>query len=262
MLYKREIKKNFKPFIAITVVCSALVFYIVSMAPSFGSDIQQILDMKLPKGMQNALGMDGLNFNSPSSFYTLSFSYIYLFFSIFASGVFATIVSKEFSEKTGEYLFSLPAPRIKLIMVKLSAGFTYILLWACIIFASSWFSFQIHIQEGYDLKPVILMTFAWLLGGIAFASAAFLMSSFLNKARTISGASVALVMAMYMLQLIISFNDSLSFLKYISPFDWFKGSEIANTGQLSIEYSLIAIVISIICFTLGVIRFQRKDVLI
>jgi len=262
MLYNRELKKNFRPFLAITLVCSALVFYIVSMSTSFGADIQQILDMKLPKGMQNALGMDGLNFNSPSSFYTLSFSYVYLFFSIFASGVFATIVSKEFTEKTGEYLFSLPAPRIKIIMVKLAAGFTYILFWGCIIFVSSWISFLIHIWEGFDLKPVILMTLAWLLGGIAFASAAFLMSSFLSRARTISGASVALVMMMYMLQLIISFNDSLSFLKYISPFDWFKGSEIANTGQLSIEYCLIAITISILCFSFGIIRFTKKDVLI
>ena len=262
MLYKRELKKNFRPFLAITLVCSALVFYLVSMAPTFGSDIQQILDMKLPKGMQQAFGMDGLDFNNSASFYTLSFSYIFLFFSVFVSGVFATIVSKEFSEKTGEFLFSLPAPRLKLIFTKLTAGFTYIALWACIIVAVSMMSFLIYIPEGQDIKPILLMTIAWILGGAAFASASFYMSSFLNQSRTISGASVALVMIMYLLQLIISFNDKLSFLKNISPFDWFKGSEIVNTGQLSITNCIIAISVSALFFTLGIIRFNKKDVLI
>ncbi len=262
MLFQREIKKNLRPFLVITLVCSILILYIVSMSKSFSSDIQQILDMKLPKTMQHAMGLDGLDYSNPASFFSLSFSYIYLFFSIFASGLFASIVSKEFTEKTGEYLFSMPAFRIKFILQKLAAGFLFMILWAIIIFAVSWISFKVNISGSIDMKPILLSTVAWFIGGTAFASVAFFMSSFLRRAKTISGASIALVMLMYMLQLVISFKDSLSFVKYISPFDWFKGSEIINTGQLSIEYCLVAIGISIVCFTVGVYRFKRKDVLI
>lgn len=262
MLFKRELKRNFKSFLIITLVCALMVFYIISMAPAFGTDIQKILDLKMPGGMQKAFGMKDLNFSKPNSFFAMSFSYIYLFFSLYVSGVFAIIVSKEFSEKTAEYLFSLPAKRINIIFTKLALAGLYALLSVIFIFLAAWLSFTINIGEGFDLIPVILMALAWLIGGLTFGAIAFMLSSFFTRSRTISALTLGFVMAMYMLQVIISFNSALSFLKYISPFDWFKGSEIANTGEISPIYCFIALGIMAVCFYIGIRRFKKMDVLI
>lgn len=262
MLFKRELRRNLKSFIVSCFVCAAMAMYMIAMSPSFGKDIQQLLNLKFPKVLQTALGLPELDFSQAISFFALSFSYLYLFISIYISTVFATIVSKEFNEKTAEYLFSLPAKRINIILTKLSVAFLYSLLTVLVVFLASWLSFAIYIEEKYDLGLVALMSLAWLIGGITFGSIAFLLSSFFTKTRTVASISIGFVLGLYLLQVVISVNNKLINLKYLSPFDWFKGSEIANTGEISFTYCLIAIFVTIISLFIGIIRFKKMDVLI
>jgi ABC-2 type transport system permease protein len=262
MLFRRELSRNLRSFIVITAICATLIVYIISMAPSFGKDIQQILDFKLSKNLQAAFGMKDLDYSKPDSFFALGFSYVYLFISVYIAGVFATIVSKEFSEKTAEYLFSLPSKRINIIITKISVAIIYLLLSVIILFLSAWISLSVFIKGSYDLKPVLMMSLAWLIGGLTFGSITFMASSFFTKARTISSLSVGIVMLMYMMQIVISVNDKMRFLKYISPFDWFKGSEIGKTGELPLEYCFIAVAVIFVCIITGIRRFKKMDVLI
>jgi len=262
MLFKRELKRNLKSFLIISLACSAMAMYVIAIAPSFGNDIQKILDLKLPQGMQKAFGMKDLDFRSATSFFAIMFSYIFLFYSIYLASAFANIVSKEYSDKTAEYLFSLPAKRVHFILVKLSVIFIYAVLSVLLIFLISWFSFGIFIKGGYDLTPVVLMAVAWLLGGLVFGSAGFLISSFFSRTRISSAVSVGFVLFMYIFQVVISINEKISILKHFSPFDWFKGSEIANSASISLAYCLVAIGFSAICFYFGIWRFRKMDVLI
>lgn len=262
MLFKRELKRNLKSFLVITLICSALAMYVIAIAPSFGNDIQKILDLKLPQGMQKAFGMKDLDFKSATSFYAIMFSYIYLFYGIYLAAAFANIVSKEFSEKTAEYLFSLPAKRTHFMLVKLSVVLLYAVATVILIYLISWLSFGIFIKGNYDMIAVVLMALAWLVGGITFGAVAFLISSFITRSRAASAISVGFVLCMYLFQVAISINEKINFLKYISPFDWFKGSEIANSGQLSVGYCIGAICFSAICFYIGIRRFKKMDVLI
>lgn len=262
MLFKREIRRNLKSFIVSCIVCAAMAMYMIAMSPSFGKDIQQLINLKFPKVLQTALGLPELDFSQAISFFALSFSYLYLFISIYISTIFATIVSKEFNEKTAEYLFSLPAKRINIILTKLFVAFLYSLLTVLVVFLASWLSFAINIKEKYDLGLVALMSLAWLIGGIAFGSIAFLLSSIFTRTRTAASISISFVLGMYLLQVVISVNNTLVNLKYISPFDWFKGPEIANTGEISFTYCLIAIFVTIISLLTGISRFKKMDVLI
>ena len=262
MLFKREIKRNLKGFLVTALISSIMAGYMVSMSPSFGKDIQQLLDLKFPKEMQLAFGMQGLDYSRANSFFAMCFSYLYLFISIYVSTLFAIIVSKEFSEKSAEFLFSLPSKRLSIILTKLAVSAFYTILAIIVVFLASWLSFIVNIKENYTMKPVMLMAVAWLIGGITFGSIGFLLSSIFTKTRTIASISVGLVMAMYLLQVVISVNQDLAFLKYFSPFDWFKGPEIDSTGQLPVKYCILAFVVSAICFATGIRRFKKMDVLI
>ncbi len=262
MLFRRELKRNIKPFLITCLICSAMAMYMIVMSLSFGKDIQQLLDLKLPKEVQAALGMKGLDYSKATSFFALSFSYIFLFISIYVAGVFAIIVSKEFSEKTAEYLFSLPEKRIKIISTKLSVAFIYAISSVVVIFLASWLSLKINIKEGYELKPVVLMSLAWIIGSITFGSIAFLLSSFLIKTRSVSSVAIGVVLGMYLFQVVIGVSKNSEKLKYISLFDWFKGSEIAETGTLSLPYCVVAICIIIVSLFIGIRRYNKMDVLI
>jgi len=262
MLFKREIKRNFKSFLVISLLCSLLSLYVISLTPSMGTDIQKILDLKLPKEFQTAIGISNLDFTQANSFYAICFSYIYLFVSIYISGVFAVIMSKEFNEKTAEFLFSLPIKHLKIIYIKLSVAFIYAFLTAVVICLFSLMGFKIFIKTDYEILPIVLMALCWFIGGITFGSLAFLISSFNNRSRKAFSISIGMVLFMYIIQVVISLNDRLEILKYLSPFDWFKGEEINNSGSISLIYVLIAIFISALALYTGSLRYMKKDVLI
>jgi ABC-2 type transport system permease protein len=262
MLFKRELIRNLKSFIFTAILCSVMVMYVIAISPSMGADIQKILDVKLPKLFQTAFGMQGLNFQTANGVYSLIFSYIYLFLSIYISVLFSSIVSKELNDKTAEFLFSLPATRLKIFLVKLGAAFLYTVFPVAILFLVSWFSFDVFIKQNYELFPVFLMAVAWLIGGITIGSIAFLLSSFFYKTSTIITLSIGVVMSLYFLQVLISINNKLDNLKYICPFEWFKGSEITQSKELSITYIVIALVVSMLCFLYGIRRFKKMDILI
>lgn len=262
MLFKRELRRNMKSFLIVSAVIIFLVMYVISIAPSFGKDIQQLLDLKFPKPLQKAFGMSNLDFTTTMGFYALIFSYVYLAVGIYMAGIFSSIVLKEYSDKTAEYLYSLPAKRMRIIRTKLSVALLYSVIVIILTYLVSILSFSLFIKESVDMKPVLLMSLSWLLGGMVFGSISFLISSFLSKMRNASGIGTGLVLLFYMLQLVISLNRDLEDLKYISPFDWFKGSDIANSGEISVTYCIIAVVVSAVCIFVGAIRFKKKDVLI
>lgn len=258
MLFKRELKRNFKSFIICTAICSALSLYVIALTPSLGADMQKLLDMKLPREMQMAFGMSNLNFNTPLSVYSIMFSYLYLTFGIYAAIMFAGIVSKEFTEKTAEYLFSLPSNRITIIASKLVVAVLYLTASININLLITWVGFAKIIKTGYSIEPILFMSAGWWLGSLFFGAMAFLLSSFYIKTKM----AVGLVMGAYLLQVVISLKEQLNLLKYFSPFDWFKGNDIINAAGLPISHSLIALASIIICFVVGSKRFVNMDVLV
>jgi ABC-2 type transport system permease protein len=235
-----------------------LSLYVIALTPSLGADMQKLLDMKLPRQMQLAFGLSNIDFRTSLGVYAVMFSYIYLTFAIYAAVMFAGIVSKEFTEKTAEYLFSLPAGRNTIIVTKLSVAVLYLTASVSITFLASWAGFKGIIKNGYDIKTVLLICTAWWLGALFFGAMAFMLSSFYTKTKM----AIGLVMGAYLLQVVISLKDQLKLIKYISPFDWFKGNDIINGATLSVSYSFIALAAIIICLVVGCKRFLKKDVLV
>lgn len=258
MLFQRELRLHLKGFLICTAICVALSLYLIALIPSMGSDIQKLVDMKFPKQLQAAFGMQGLDYKQPMGIYGMMFSYLYLTFAIYAAGMFARIVSKEFSEKTAEYLFSLPAKRLHLIATKLGVATLYLTASILITFLFSWIGFLVLVKEEVNLLPLVLMTAAYWLGALFFGALAFMLSAYYIKGRM----AVGIVLGAYLLQVVISLKEELHFLKYVSPFDWFKGSEIVNGNSLSAVCTCIAIALICVCGWMGIRKFNSKDVLV
>lgn len=261
MLIKRELNRNFRSFAIVTGIASVMAGYIISLAPSFGADIQQLLDVKLPKNMQTAFGMDNLNFSSALGVYSISFSYLYLFFAVFAAGIFSTIVSKEFTDKTAEFLFVLPESRSRIMLKKLLVALLYLFLSVAVVFIVSWIMLQTVESGDLNAGPVLLCAVAWLLGSLSMGALAFLLSSFSKRGKTAYTMGIGLVLILFLLQIIISLNQA-DWLKLVSPFDWFKANEIMAGNSISLFYCLWAIGISAVCLLVGFWRFKRADVVL
>ena len=258
----RELNRNFLPFALTSVICGLMAVYVISMGPSFGKDIQQILDMKMPKNFQAAFGMAGIDYTKPMGFFGLVFLNIYLFIAVYMAGTFATIVSKEYRDKTAEFLYSLPGERLKIVISKLTVVVAYSVFAVFITYLSAVLGMKLIIPEAQDLQPLLLMSLAWLLGGLALGAIAFLLISFKPDLRGSFGLAAGIVMLFYMLQLIVSLNEDIRWLAYISPFTWFRGADIAATGTIGIEFVITALLVCAVCLYIGIRKYRKMDVLI
>ncbi|MFH0895709.1 MAG: ABC transporter permease subunit [Bacteroidota bacterium] len=258
----RELKRNFLAFAITAVVCGMTAIYVISLGPSFGKDIQQILDLKMPKNFQSAFGMAGIDYSNPMGFFGMVFLNIYLLTAIYIAGMFSVIVSKEYRDKTAEFIYSLPGERLNIILSKLTVALAYSVLTVIVTYLFSVIGMRLIIPDAVDLQPILMMSLAWLLGGLALGSLTFLLISFKPESRGSFGLAAGIVMLFYMMQLIISLNENVRWLAYLSPFTWFRGAEIATTGTIGIEFVITALVVCAVCFYFGIKRYRKMDVLI
>lgn len=258
MLIQRELRQNLKGFIINTLICTALSLYLVALIPSMGADLQEMLDMKLPKQLQLAFGMSGVNMQNPMSAYSIMFGYLYLTFGIYAATIFGRIVSKEYAEKTAEFLYSLPATRMQIIVSKLGVAMGYLTVSVLVTFVATLIGFATLIKDPVRLAPLLWMTVAEWLGAMFLGALAFLLSAYYVKSRM----AVGIVLGAYLLQVVLSLNQNLDALKVISPFDWFKGNQIVSSESLPLGYTLLAIALTGVCGFIGFRRFHRADVLV
>jgi len=262
MLFRRELIRNLKSFIITMLINGFMIVYCLAIGKKMGVDIQQIIDLKFPEQLQAAFGFSGLNYSQGESILALAFSYIYLFLAIYLAGLFANIVSKEYRDKTAEYLFSLPSPKITIVLTKLYVALIYLLLSTLTCYVIAYFSAKAYYDGNFNMKVIFLMSLAWLMGGLVFGAISFFISSFYSYSKSIGSITVGIVMVMYLFQVVISLNDDLEKLKYISPFDWFKGDEILQNLSLNSTYVIIALGISALCLVIGIHRFNKKEVLV
>lgn len=258
MLFQREIRQHFKGFLITTGICAALSMYMIVLLPSMGAEMQDILDMKLPKQMQLAFGMNKMDFTSPISTFSLMFSYLYLTFGIYAATLFANIVAKEFNDKTAEFLFSLPARRIDLIRTKLLVAAGYLTVSVLLVTIVSAVTFATVVGNNFGLGELLWMSAAYWLGGMFFGMLAMLLSAFYLKTRM----AVGIVLGAYILQVVISLKENLAFMKHLSPFDWFKGGDIVRESGLDGLAAMTAMLLTIGCCIWGVQKFLRRDVMV
>jgi ABC-2 type transport system permease protein len=257
MILRRELQQNWKGFLICTLICVALSLYMIALLPSMGADIQQLIDVKFPAQLQKAFGMSNMDFKQPMNGYAILFSYFYLTYAIYAASLFSRIVAKEFADKTAEYLFSLPARRIDIILTKLGVAFGFLTASVAITLLVSWIAFAAMIPDHGPLLPLLTMNVASWIGALFFAALSLLLSAFYIKTRM----AVGVVLVAYLLQIVISLKDEMHPLKYLSPFDWFKGSALIHDG-LPISYTLVAVLATAGCLYGGISIFVRKDVLV
>ena len=258
MLFQRELRQHLKGFLITTGICAALSMYMIVLLPSMGADMQRILDMKLPKEMQAAFGMNTMDFSRPISTFSMMFSYLYLTFGIYAATLFGNIVAKEFNDKTAEFLFSLPARRIDLIRTKLLVAAGYLTVGILLVTLISAVTFMLVVGKDFGLAELLWMSAGYWLGAMFFGMLSMLLSAFYLKTRL----AVGIVLGAYILQVVISLKENLAFMKYLSPFDWFKGGDIVRDSGLNGPAVVIALVLTIGACIWGVRKFLQRDVMV
>ena len=261
-MFKRELKINLKSFIIWTSILIGLFLVVFLIYPSIiNSANMEMIDemMKIfPEEMLKAFNMDLSTIDSAFGWLkTEGFVFVLLITGIYSGILGSNILLKEESDKTIEYLNSVPVTRKNIVLNKILCGIFYIILMILIIGIFNFIG--LSLSGEFDRKSYILLSITPLFSSIVIFAICLFLSTFTHKTKKTLGISLGIVFVSYFLNVISEIGESTEFLKYISIFTLADIRNVILNVSINPILVVLAMCITVIFMILTMIRYEKKE---
>ena len=261
-MFKRELKINLKSFIIWTSILIGLFLVVFLIYPSIiNSANMEMIDemMKIfPEEMLKAFNMDLSTIDSAFGWLkTEGFVFVLLITGVYSGILGSNILLKEESDKTIEYLNSVPVTRKNIVLNKILCGLFYIILMIVIIGIFNFIG--LSLSGEFDRKSYILLSITPLFSSIVIFAICLFLSTFTHKTKKTLGISLGIVFVSYFLNVISEIGESTEFLKYISIFTLADIRNVILNVSINPILVVLAICITVIFMILTMIRYEKKE---
>lgn len=261
-MFKRELKINLKSFIIWTSILIGLFLVVFLIYPSIiNSANMEMIDemMKIfPEEMLKAFNMDISTIDSAFGWLkTEGFVFVLLITGVYSGILGSNILLKEESDKTIEYLNSVPVTRKNIVLNKILCGLFYIILMIVIIGIFNFIG--LSLSGEFDRKSYILLSITPLFSSIVIFAICLFLSTFTHKTKKTLGISLGIVFVSYFLNVISEIGESTEFLKYISIFTLADIRNVILNVSINPILVVLAMCITVIFMILTMIRYEKKE---
>ena len=261
-MLKRELKINLKNFIIWTLVLIGIFSVAYLMYPSIieSNKIDQMDEMMqmFPESVLKAFNMDISSMETAFGWLkSEGFVFVLLIINSYAAILGSNILLKEESDKTIEYLNSLPITRSKIVLSKVISGIIYILLITIIVGAFNYVALEI--SGDFDRKVLIYLSITPLLSSLVMYAICIFISTFTHKSKKMFGIGIGLVFISYILNILASMAESTEFLKYISVFTLADIRNVIVNSSIDIKMIFISLGLTIFFIIMTLIKYNKKD---
>ena len=263
-MFKREFKINLKSLILWTGILLAIYILIFAIYPSLITEetkivLEQMLN-SMPQEMLESFNMDIVGIESAYGWFkTEGYIFLTIIGGLYAAILGSTILLKEESDKTIEFLYSKPVSRVKIITSKILCGIVNILI----------FTFAVTIVNGialsgiedFRIKEYLMISIIPILLYYMLFFIMLFVSTFFKKTKKAMTIGIGLVFISYFMQIIGNMGEKIEIIKNISLFEFVSSRYIILNNSLDIKYLLLGIAI-IIVTTIGTYhRYNHKEFL-
>jgi|GEM_PF-329748 len=264
-LFTRILKDKKVSLLAYTLGAVATVEMYIALFPALKKQSEQLNQLlaAYPKGFLEAFGFNGTValFSKVESY--MSTEYFTFFWPIMVVTLvvaFANLmIVAEIEKGTIELTLSQPISRIHLFLIRYFAGVTYLTLFTVVsVFSIIPISKLNNVRYAWASYP---KTFGIsLLFGLAiFSMATFFSAVFSEKGRA-TACSAALLIVMYLMNIVGTLKESLHIVQKFSVFYYFNPATVFGNNEI-VQYSIPVFLGIIIVFTgLAAFWFNRRDV--
>ena len=261
-MIKRELKYNFKSFLIWTIITLAIFLVVFLVYPSItNSENIKLMDEMLelfPEDVLKAFNMDLASLDTAYGWLkTEGYIFVLLITGCYGAILGTNILLKEESDKTIEYLNSLPIKRNNIVISKTIVGLIYIILLITLLGIFNYIG--LSLSGDFDKKQYLLLSLTPLFPTILTYFICLFLSTFTHKSKKMLGISLGFVLISYILQTISTIAESVEFLKYFSVFTLADTRNIITKISLNPVMILITIVLSLIFFVLTIYKYNKKE---
>ena len=257
-IIRQELKLNFKSLLIWALTVGGLGFICTLMYTSMEGDVMEMADTFSEMGaFADAFGMSTLSIASLAGFFATEVGTVHGLGSAMYAAFFASsMLSKEEDGHTGEFLFSLPVSRGKVVAAKAITILVNLILFTAICGAFYVLGFAC-LGEKVPVKEMTRFLCSMLLMNVEVASISYLISATASKTRMGLALGMALIVYTYdiMGRVIPDLKDYL----FIGPFSYANASEIF-AGLAAPDYSfLLAAIVTIAAMAAAFVCYTKKD---
>lgn len=259
-LIKHELKQGKKTLLCWIVLISFMLGICILVYPEISAQMDEVSSLFANMGgFSSAFGLDRISFGEFIGFFSIECGNVLgLGGAFFAAVLGISMLSKEESSHTSEFLLTHPISRKQIVANKLIAMVIQILVFNLIVIACSFLCIGM-IKEKPDMNLLCLIFFAYFLLQMEIACLCFGISSCIRK----SGFGIGIGMAafFYFLNLFANLTEQVKFLRIITPFAYADGTQIIESGSLNNGYVIFGILVSIISILFAFFYYDKKDIL-
>lgn len=259
-LIKHELKQGKKTLLCWIALISFMLGICILVYPEISAQMDEVSSLFANMGgFSSAFGLDRISFGEFIGFFSIECGNVLgLGGAFFAAVLGISMLSKEESSHTSEFLLTHPISRKQIVDNKLIAMIIQILVFNLIVTACSFLCIGM-IKEKPDMNLLCLIFFAYFLLQVEIACLCFGISSCIRK----SGFGIGIGMAafFYFLNLFANLTEQVKFLRIITPFAYADGTQIIKSGSLNNGYVIFGILVSIISILFSFFYYEKKDIL-
>jgi len=261
-MLKRELKINFKSFLIWTSILIGLFLVVYLMYPAImKSDSIQMMDEMMEMFPEEVLIAFNMDISSMDTAYgwlkTEGFVFALIIIGVYAGILGSNILLKEESDKTIEYLNSLPVKRGTILIQKVMCGIIYIVLMIAIIGVFNYVGLKLSGE--FDVKQYIYLSITPLFSALPIFAITLFISTFFHKTKKTFGIGLGIGIISYFVQVLSEMNEKAEFLKYFTVYTL---SDIRNV-IIDIAINPIMIILSffitILFIVFSYIEYDKKE---
>jgi len=263
-LYRQEMKSYFKTMVfwilGIIFMVGAGIGKYEAFAAGGSQDISVIMK-SLPKAFIAIFGLAGIPIDSFGGFYGMIYAYVTIMGAVFAIMIGSGILAKEERDKTAEFLMVKPITRSKILLIKLLAASTLVLIFVAVTWGTS---AAIIIKVSPDnpiTNELAYMMVAMFFIMMFYLTIAFFMAAFLKDAKKSSQLSLTIMLTSYMLGVLMGIVDNTDFLRILVPFQYFRVTELLDQ-TLNPFFLGFTTVVSVAAIVASAYYYPKRDLMI
>jgi ABC-2 type transport system permease protein len=259
-MYLHELKSLRKSTIIWTLAMIAVAALYLSLFGSITKDVsgfKQLLN-NYPAPVREALGISLDTITTLLGFYTMVMAFITLLGAIQAMNMGVSIISKEMSGRTADFLLVKPVSRTAVVTSKLLAALTMFLATDIIFFAAVSILAS-AVKPGYSNKLFLMINLVLLFIQLIFFAIGIFMSVIIPKIKSVLPISLGIVFAFYLIGAIFV-TSATDWTRFISPFKYFDISYIINNAGYEAKYMITGAVIVFAAIVASYIIYAKKDI--
>lgn len=261
-MLKKEFKDNAKSLIIWLLIFILLYGFVYLIYPSIINNsnskmINEMIDM-FPKEVVVAFNMDISSLDTAFGWFkTEGYTFLVLLGAIYSGILGATILSKEETYKTIEFLGAKPISRFKIVTNKILLGFINITIMYFILFIFNLIGMKL--SGCLDIKLLSLLSFAPLLTCYIVFLITMLISTLLKRTKASFSIGIIIPFIGYIIQILSSISDKFNNVKFITPFTLSESRYLINNNIVNTPAILITVGMCMVLYLLIYPIYNKKD---